>query len=241
MGKTGVSYSPSACVDTFPMPSSNQELIEIGREYHKSRSEIMFSRKIGLTKVYNLFNDSKEDSSDVRLLRDLHVSMDKAVAAAYGWRNLDLGHGFHKTKQGVRFTISEEARREVLQRLLKLNHERYEEEVAHGLHGSGGRRASSVAQRTGCKPITALAQPSLNFHARAASTPNGSSPTAAIVGFLSVHGGWHTRADILAATGITDGQWNAATADLLADGLVERQGERRGARYRAIRKGDLDE
>ena len=33
-----------------------------------------------------------------------------------------LGHGFHDTKQGVRFTISEPARREVLQRLLKLNH-----------------------------------------------------------------------------------------------------------------------
>ena len=59
-----------------------------------------------------------------------HVEMDNAVAAAYGWTDLDLGHGFHETKQGVRFTISEPARREVLDRLLKLNHERYAEEVA---------------------------------------------------------------------------------------------------------------
>ena len=43
-------------------------------------------------------------------------------------------HGFHDTKQGVRFTISEPARREVLQRLLKLNHARYAEEVQQGLH-----------------------------------------------------------------------------------------------------------
>jgi len=41
---------------------------------------------------------------------------------------LDLGHGFHETAQGIRFTVSESARREILSRLLKLNHERYEEE-----------------------------------------------------------------------------------------------------------------
>jgi len=34
----------------------------------------------------------------------------------------------------LRYTISEEARREVLGRLLQLNHERYAEEEAMGLH-----------------------------------------------------------------------------------------------------------
>ena len=68
------------------------------------------------------------------VLRELHVKMDHAVTAAYGWTDLDLGHDFRETKQGVRFTISEPARREVLQRLLKLNHERYAEEVKQGLH-----------------------------------------------------------------------------------------------------------
>ena len=75
--------------------------------------------------------------------------MDKAVAAAYGWEDLDLGHGFHQTKQGTRFTISEAARREVLARLLKLNHERYAEEVAQGLHekrkGGKGRGKMKAA------------------------------------------------------------------------------------------------
>ena len=33
--------------------------------------------------------------------------MDRAVAAAYGWSDLDLSHGFHETKQGVRYTISD--------------------------------------------------------------------------------------------------------------------------------------
>jgi hypothetical protein len=60
--------------------------------------------------------------------------MDQAVAAAYGWTDLDLGHGFHQTRQGVRYTISEPAHQEVLARLLRLNHERDAEEVRQGLH-----------------------------------------------------------------------------------------------------------
>ena len=52
------------------------------------------------------------------------------MAAAYGWSDLDLGHGFHETKQGVRYTISEAARRTVLDRLLALNHQRHAEEEA---------------------------------------------------------------------------------------------------------------
>jgi len=65
--------------------------------------------------------------------------MDEAVARAYGWNDLELGHGFHETKQGLRYTISEEARREVLGRLLQLNHERYAEEIKMGLHEKGGK------------------------------------------------------------------------------------------------------
>jgi hypothetical protein len=47
------------------------------------------------------------------------------------------------TKQGLRYTISELARREVLARLLKLNHERYAEEAKQGLHGSKPKRAAA--------------------------------------------------------------------------------------------------
>ena len=49
------------------------------------------------------------------------------------------------TEGGLRFTISEPARRKVLARLLKLNHERYAEEVKQGLHEKkkgGGRRGA---------------------------------------------------------------------------------------------------
>ena len=102
--------------------------------YLNQREEIMLSRNEGLTKTYHRFHDQDETSPDIQKLRQLHVEMDNAVAAAYGWTDLDLDHGFHETKQGVRYTINEPARREVLARLLKLNHERYAEEVKQGLH-----------------------------------------------------------------------------------------------------------
>ncbi len=101
----------------------------------------MLSRQEGLTKTYNRFHDPHETAEDIVQLRTLHKDMDEAVARAYGWDDLDLGHGFHETKQGVRYTISEEARREVLGRLLRLNHERYAEEVAQGLHEKGAKKS----------------------------------------------------------------------------------------------------
>jgi predicted secreted protein len=67
------------------------------------------------------------------------------MAIAHGWQDLDLEHDFHATKQGIRFTISETARQEVLDRLLELNHQRYAEEE-QGLHDkkkAKGKKAKS--------------------------------------------------------------------------------------------------
>lgn len=51
---------------------------------------------------------------------------------------------------------------------------------------------------------------------------------------LMAHPSWHAKPDIITASGITNGQWNTAINELIASGRVERQGERRGARYRII-------
>ena len=132
--RTDMRYLPTECFETFPFPIQFCQLADGGEIHHELRRMIMFSRQEGLTQTYNRFHEPDESSADIQNLRELHVGMDKAVAVAYGWSDLELGHGFHDTKQGVRFTISEPARREVLQRLLKLNHERYAEEVKQGLH-----------------------------------------------------------------------------------------------------------
>lgn len=159
MGLT-IRYAPTDLIETFPFPigvlenlanPSVRVLEQCGSRYDAYRKGVMISFNEGLTKTYNRFHDPDETSADIQKLRDLHVEMDQAVAAAYGWTDLDLGHGFHETKQGVRFTISEPARREVLQRLLKLNHKRYAEEVKQGLHGKTGaaKKAAPKTKTTG--------------------------------------------------------------------------------------------
>ena len=70
---------------------------------------------------------AEEAAARIQILRYLHVEMDQAVLAAYGWSDLSLGHGFHEVEflpenDQARYTVSPEARRELLTRLLKLNH-----------------------------------------------------------------------------------------------------------------------
>ena len=140
-------YTPSDCFETFPFPLNTDSLEDIGERYYTHRQSIMQANQEGLTKTYNRFHDQDEQSADILKLRELHKEMDEAVAHAYGWDDLALGHGFHETKQGMRYTISEAARREVLDRLLLLNHERHEEEVAQGLHEKGAKSAKGSKKK----------------------------------------------------------------------------------------------
>lgn len=236
LGASTLRYSTSTVLETWSMPviNGNEELESLGEKYHSYRESLMTGEVIGLTQLYNRFHDRSDDDSRINVMRGLHRDIDQAVARAYGWDDLDLEHGFHAVpylpeNDRVRFTISDRVRLEVLRRLSELNHQRYEEEVSQGLHGSSGTRAPRRAA------ATALAQPSLDFEPRVAATGNGATPAEAIVSFLGAHDGWHAKADVLAATGITDGQWNAAIADLISGGRVDRQGERRGARYSAVK------
>jgi len=130
-------YTPSDCFETFPFPASLAGLEAIGEHYHEHRRLLILEHQEGLTKTYNRFHNPAEKRADILHLRDLHVQMDRAVADAYGWTDLALGHGFHDTPQGLRHTICPPARREVLDRLLELNHQRHAEEVAQGLHDKG--------------------------------------------------------------------------------------------------------
>lgn len=153
LGGVTLNYSPTDCFETFPFPSQAELLSSIGESYHAFRKKIMATRREGLTKTYNRFHNPEEASGEIQELRQLHVEMDKAVATAYGWTDLDLAHGFHETKQGVRYTISEPARSEVLARLLTLNHERYAEEVTQGLHekkkSTKGKKDSKASMQAG--------------------------------------------------------------------------------------------
>jgi hypothetical protein len=133
-------YVVTDCFDTFPfppleyeqmakgewrleeMPEAFQQAARVGAEYHVHRRQIMLARQLGLTKTYNLFHDTTCRDADIVRLRELHVEMDRAVLACYGWDDLAPGHDFHQNERGqTRFTVSPDARREVLHRLLELN------------------------------------------------------------------------------------------------------------------------
>lgn len=102
---------------------------------------------LGLTDIYNLFHirdltpahvarvskksleTAEAGYQGILELRCLHRELAEAVRDTYGWYNLDLGQDFHEVEtlpenDCVRYTISPMARKEVLRRLLALNHQR---------------------------------------------------------------------------------------------------------------------
>jgi len=159
--KTDLRYTPSDVFETYPFPQNlsddTEELLEqIGEEYHEFRRELMLNLQLGLTKTYNLFHTKGltidnphlkkanlqipiEDAlSDIYKLRRLHKQMDEAVLQAYGWTDIELKHEFYEVdylpeNDRVRYTIHPDTRKEILKRLLELNHKIHEEEVKAGL------------------------------------------------------------------------------------------------------------
>ena len=90
-------------------------------------------------------------------LRRLHVELDNAVLAAYGWNvpgedgpPITLAHDFYEVEtlpenDRVRYTISPAARKELLKRLLALNHERAKAEAATSPKKGKKRKATDAA------------------------------------------------------------------------------------------------
>jgi len=147
-------YSASDCFENFPFPKDVGPLDKIGDRYLTYRRETLLAEDQGLTKVYNRVHEQPEDRSErIEELRLLRRELDRAVADSYDWTDLELDHDFRETPLGLRYTISEEVRTEVLDRLLELNHRRHAEEVTQGLYSSakrvskGRRKSSDMVER----------------------------------------------------------------------------------------------
>lgn len=139
----GIRYAPSDIFETFPQPCTSDwsELEDGGRALDELRTNVRAAYDIGLTTLYNMVHDRASRAGDVEEIRAVHVRIDEAVRDAYGWHDLDLRHGFHEVRaQGVRFTFAPMVADEILERLLELNKERYEAEVAAGVRGSTKRK-----------------------------------------------------------------------------------------------------
>lgn len=122
-------YTPERCFETLPLVET-AEMHVVGESLHHERREIMLRRQLGLTALYNLVNTPDlTGDRDVDRLRALHVEIDHAVMAAYGWTDVPLDHGFHTYRQIERWTMSPAARTEILDRLLEENHRRSQAET----------------------------------------------------------------------------------------------------------------
>jgi hypothetical protein len=75
-----------------------------------------------------------EAIKDILKLREIQIQMDTLILEAYGWDDIKLTHDFYELEylsenDRIRFTIHPEERKEVLKRLLELNHKIHEEET----------------------------------------------------------------------------------------------------------------
>lgn len=253
--KSDLRYSQTDALEPFAFPdgfgdASNDPLDVLGDRLHQARIEVMQSDRIGLTKLYNRFHTDSETDPRLEGLRALQCEMDSSVARAYGWGDLNLEHGFHEVpylpeNDRVRFTISDSARVEVLRRLSELNRQRYQEEVAAGLHGNSARSSAPKVAKRQAAPVKATSSPhqaGLDFGIstvhleKSVPTPPkgnqwGEKSSDQILAWLEAHTGWFAKQAILVGCGATADDWNAAIAELLRDDFVEPHAD--GSRWRA--------
>ena len=221
--KNDLRYSPTDALEPFPMPEiQNLETLEmLGSELHHLRSEFMKKYQFGLTKFYNTMHKAETSKDNIERMRELHQAIDEAVVAAYNW-DIDLRHGFHKVpylpeNDCIRFTISEDARLEVLRRLADLNRKRYKQENDHGLHDDSNsiKNLSKNKQKQPENKATALPLdlPELAF-SRSDQTKN------AILNFLRTRGGQHGKINIFSNVRMKNSEWEASIKELLNEALV---------------------
>jgi hypothetical protein len=123
--RTDIRYAPSDVFLTLPRPQPIPTLATLGERLDVRRRALMLGRAWGLTTTYNAVHNPAVRDPEIIELRELHEAIDHAVLDAYGWSDLDPQLGHHPTKIGTRWTVSREARFELLDRLLEENHRRH--------------------------------------------------------------------------------------------------------------------
>jgi hypothetical protein len=154
-------YRPSDCLDTFPFPlkwRANNDVDGAGSACSDFRDALIRRTREGLTDTYNRFHDPHERDPDILRLRELHDAMDRAVLDAYGWTDIQPKCEFildyedeedeapgraTRRRKPWRYRWPDDARDEVLGRLLELNAQRAKEEALAGASASRRKRSSN--------------------------------------------------------------------------------------------------
>lgn len=147
-------YTPTTCCTPLPVPDLNGDLSKLGIEMEALQKRT----GLALTPLSQRIHSRNKSDADIVALRDIHKRIDQAILAGYGW-DVDLEYGFHETRRGTRYTMSSDAQAEILDRLLELNHARYEEEVKQGLHTPEAKRRRAAARKAKAKARAATRSP----------------------------------------------------------------------------------
>ena len=141
----GISPSISKGVNTFVPPAYSDEVEKFGNEWEEESGRWCERSGQGLTALQNAIHAGSHGADS---LAKIQVGLDRAVVDAYGWSDINLDHASRETPSGVRFSVGPSARTELLERLLRLNRERYADESAAGLHAKGKAAASGRARKS---------------------------------------------------------------------------------------------
>jgi hypothetical protein len=143
--ETRIRYTGTDCFETFPHCEPNDEASHAGEALLEARQRAQQELSLGITDLYNLVHDPSSHLLPVADLREAHRQVDLAVAKAYGWDDLELGHDFRETRQGVRWTVASDVQYELMQRLVALNGERFASESPGPIGGKRPRPAARTA------------------------------------------------------------------------------------------------
>ena len=148
-------YNPTTCFETYPRPAERPtSLHKIGERYHTYRAQLMRDPEVrralmggrppeGLTHTYNHFHRPDCTLEGIVRLRSLHEELDREVARAMGWGDLELTYEWvdeftgrslaapggvqeldePQTETKPRLSFTPELRIEILTRLMGLNAE----------------------------------------------------------------------------------------------------------------------
>ncbi|CAN7279815.1 Eco57I restriction-modification methylase domain-containing protein [Acidovorax sp. LjRoot117] len=220
LGQT-LRYTASKCWATLPWPLNvSDETANVAGQLLTFRSELMERRGCGSNSIYEEFHDPKHHSADINRLREMHQALDRKVMDDYGWSDICTNYQMVKQGKATRLSISEDSRRELIKRLVLLNAKNAPPETKR-------KQKALTTTRTSLP-----GQSDFNFESIASEVGTQLPCSLSVVDFLKQRPGWHAKADIVIGAGISEREWSGAIAELTASGEVERQGEKRGTRYR---------
>lgn len=162
---TTLRYGAKTCFNNFPflnIETFNTSYINV---YDTMRTEYMHTNSIGLTDFCNRLHDKNNEEPFFNEFKKILIDLDNEVVKLYSLTSIKLRHDFYEVdylpeNDRVRFTIHPDAKKEVLKRLLELNHKIHEEEVKNGLWE---KKAKGKKYKSNEEEISALNEKEIDY------------------------------------------------------------------------------